>query len=339
MDSKRKILGNMRLIYDNGFEEKNIIGHHDKQIKQIILNQLKDNDSFLDSTWISLTDQKFRMFVDKCKKESRRIICYSGPDWDNSCEPTYQPPHFSQEWELLNQCDVLQIGNTLGKHYFSFWVDFVYNNLNSYQTFDPYDLQTPLKHYMCLNRKPHRPRVELYYKLKRLGLLPYGHTSLGERAQLPTDIINEEGDAAVSGNVGITNDISSLGHENNWNSHYLNVVTETTVYTDVFITEKTLKPIIGKRPFVILGDHNIYKLLKDWGFDTFDDLFGTGYNLPNYADRFNWVSSVIENLVVLDQNQLSENLIRLKPRLEHNYNTFLKIAKENKENLYHLLDK
>ena len=86
-------------------------------------------------------------------------------------------------------------------------------------------------------------------------------------------------------------------------------------------------------------DKNIYRLLKDWGIDTFDDLFGTGYENPDYEKRIEWVVSVIENLVALDENHLSKTLMELKPRLEHNYNTFLKIAKENREKLYHLLDK
>ena len=64
---------------------------------------------------------------------------------------------------------------------------------------------------------------------------------------LDADIVNVH-DNAVSGNVGITNDIHSFGHNANWNNHFLNIVSETTTYTDVFITEKTFKPIIGERP-------------------------------------------------------------------------------------------
>ena len=326
------------IVYDNGFDESTIIGHHDKQIKRIITNQLQDNDIFIDTTWIML-DQHMKEIIELCSENSEevRLICYSGPDWNNTYGPPMESHRQKLVWDQLNEFNVIHIGNTRGPYYFSFWVDFVYDNIHRYQTFDPYELQTPLKHYMCLNRKPHRPRVELYNILRNRGLLKYGHTSLGEVAQLPIDIQNADGDASVQGDVGITNDISSLGHKDNWNSHFLNVVTETTVYTDVFITEKTLKPIIGKRPFIILGDNNIYQLLKDWNFDTFDDVFGTGYDSPNYEDRFNWVADVIENLV--KRQDLDALLLELKPRLEHNYDNFLKIARINKKNLKHLLDK
>lgn len=324
------------LVYDNGFEPTNIIGHHDKKIKQIIINQLLKMDTFIDTAFIKF-DKDLNEVLELSRSQGRRLICYSGPDWNNSHCPPHEHHPFAEQWAQLDQSNVLHVGNTIGQHYFSFWLDFVYTHLDMYEQFDPYDLQLPLKHFMCLNRKPHRPRVELYNILMKEGLIKYGHTSLGERAQLPKDIINAEGDAAVQGDVGITNDISSLGHKDNWNSHFLNVVTETTVYTDVFITEKTFKPIIGRRPFIILGDKNIYRLLKDWGFDTFDDLFGKGYNQPEHEDRTRWIVNVVKDLS--SRSDLDTLLLELKPRLEHNYQTFLKVAEINRENLQHLLDK
>ena len=173
--------------------------------------------------------------------------------------------------------------------------------------------------------------------------MQYGHVSLGgenvlveQPILLPTDIQSSEGDKAVKGDVGITNDINSLWHIDNWNSHFLSVVTETTVYTDVFLTEKTLKPIIGKRPFIILGDKNIYKLLQDWGFDTFDDLFGKGYNEANYEQRIEWIVSNIQDLN--KESNLEQLLLDLKPRLEHNYQQFFKVATSNRQKITNLFN-
>ena len=324
------------LIYDNGFDKSNIIGRHDTKIKQIIINQLKPNDVFIDTTWLKL-EKDFEVFLNKIEGQSKRVICYSGPDWNNTYAPPNEENRYLPAWDELNKYDLLHVGNTRGTHFFSFWLDFVNSHLDNYEQFDPYDLQLPLKHFMCLNRKPHRPRVQLYNDLSKFEYLKYGHCSLGTRKHLPLDITNAEGDDAVSGDIEITNDINSLGHKDNWNSHFLNVVTETTVYTDVFITEKTFKPIIGRRPFIILGDKNIYTLLQDWGFDTFDDLFGTGYLDPDYEKRIGWILSIIGNL--LKENNLESFLFSLKPRLEHNYQTLLKVAETNRNNLLHLLDK
>ena len=331
------------ITYDKGFSNPNyptnIIGNHDKIIKEIIYPQLNDNDILVDTTWIRL-DEDLAKIINDSKINSKRILCYTGADWDHSFESPGEKPKFKHVFEALNECNVIHIGNRLGDYYFSFWVDFVYTHLDKFEQFDTFELQSPLKHFMCLNRKPHRPRVEIVNSIEENNLDKFGYVSLGGGGPygnfltLTTDIVNKDGDSAVGGDVGITNDITSLGHINNWNSHFLNVVTETTVYTDVFITEKTLKPIIGKRPFIVLGDNNIYKLLQDWGFDTFDDLFGTGYNNPDYQKRIDWI---IENLKDLSkQENLDKVLQELKPRLEHNYQQFLKVAISNRHKITNL---
>jgi len=339
----------MPIIYDKGFDSdrardrQNIIGLHDKRIKQAIISQLQENDTFINSTWIypepELTD-----IIQKSKNESRRVFCYSGPDWDNSYTEHHRSDEKIQNFRFvhndLSQCDVRYIGNRLGKYYFSFWLDFVYTYIEKFETFDPYNLKYPFKTFMCLNRKPHTHRLFLVRSLERNNLLPYGHVSQGGDyvIKLSKDITNEEGDKAVNSDIGgITNDITSLGHEDNWNSHFLNVVTETTDFTNVFITEKTFKPILGRRPFIILGDNNVYSVLKEWGFDTFDDLFGNGYNTPSTEDRIIWITDVIRDLS--KQKNLDKLLLSLKPRLENNYKNLLEIAKLNRKSLYNLLDK
>jgi hypothetical protein len=50
-----------------------------------------------------------------------------------------------------------------------------------------------------------------------------------------------------------------------------------------------------------------------------------------------WIGDNLKDLV--KQDKLDELLLELKPRLENNYNTFLKFAKINRNNLEHLLDK
>jgi hypothetical protein len=339
----------MILKYDKGFDSDcaknmdNIIGLHDKKVKQIILDQLQPNDTFINSTWI-IPDQDLVNVVKQSQAESRKVFCYSGPDWDSSFTPPARADRrilqFREAHELIDQCDVSYIGNRLGKYYFSFWLDFVYTHKEKFLQFDPYDLKSPLKQYMCLNRKPHSHRVMLFQSLQNANLLEYGHVSIGGDfvVKLPLDITNEEGDHAVNSDVGgITNDITSLGHKDNWNSHFLNVVTETTDYTDVFITEKTFKPIFGRRPFIILGDKNTYSVLKEWGFDTFDDLFGTGYKRMYTEDRICWIMEVIESLK--KENDLDKLLISLKPRLEKNYQNLLRVAEINRKKLHNILDK
>lgn len=310
------------MIYDKGFS-KNIIGEHDTKIKEAILSQIDDSDLFINTTWLEIDNELKNLL----NQNPKRIICYSGPDWENTvCR--------KEQNDFLKQYNPSYIGNTYGRHYFSFWLDFVYTYLEKYQTFDPYDIDIT-KTFMCLNRKPHRHRIELVESLG--NLIKDGYVSLGidTPITLENDIVNDDGDNAVAGTAGgITNDITGLGHPDNWNSHFLNVVTETTIHTNVFLSEKIFKPIIGMRPFIVLGDDKVYEVLKNWGFDTFDDIVGTGYTGKYYTDRIEWIVNVLENLN--REKHLKELLIKLKPRLEDNKKLFKDIALKNRHKIHNL---
>lgn len=309
------------VIYDKGFNN-NIIGDHDAKIKGIIQSQLDVDDLFINTTWLEITDE-LKSLLDKNPK---RVICYSGPDWENTiCR--------KEQNDFLKQYNPIYIGNTYGDHYFSFWLDFVYKHLDKYQSFKV-DNSNIKKPFMCLNRKPHKHRVELVKSLD--SLTSQGYVSLGTTPPitLDTDISNIEGDNAIAGDLGITNDITSLGHPHNWNTHFLNVVTETTIHTNVFLSEKVFKPILGMRPFVILGDDNIYNVLHDWGIDTFDDLFGTGYRGIWYTDRIKWITQVILDLS--KEKDLTGLLLSLKPRLIENKKLFKEVALKNRLKIHNM---
>lgn len=57
-------------------------------------------------------------------------------------------------------------------------------------------------------------------------------------------------------------------------------ILETTCYVtpDPFLTEKTYKALINSRPFVILGDTNCLKKLKNAGFKTFENYCDESYD-------------------------------------------------------------
>jgi hypothetical protein len=52
---------------------------------------------------------------------------------------------------------------------------------------------------------------------------------------------------------------------------YVNVITETS-YVDKFFSEKTFKPILAKQFFVIIAGKGSINVLKELGFDTYDDI-------------------------------------------------------------------
>ena len=103
-----------------------------------------------------------------------------------------------------------------------------------------------------------------------------------------------------------------------WCKHFLNVVTETVIHSDVFVSEKTYKPILGLRPFVILGDDRIYDILHDYGIDTFDDLLGTWYKDKNYENRINSIVDNVKKIEALGAEKRCDVFKSLEKRLMNN---------------------
>ena len=145
--------------------------------------------------------------------------------------------------------------------------------------------------YMCLNRKPHWHRKKLYQQLESLNLLDHGLVSLGgdngpaiRTLQEDIPILELAPNSDLQQN-GIINDISSLGNIRNWQSCFINIVTETIYGIDqhYFITEKTYKPIVGLRPFLVYDVNGGTNWLTSRGFEVYTKDFTdiTDLNLAN----------------------------------------------------------
>ena len=140
--------------------------------------------------------------------------------------------------------------------------------------------------YMCLNRKPHWHRQKLYNQLKNLDLVSKGIVSMGGEGQAVTTLIQDCEHDTLAPNAtrehhGIPNDIASLGHQSNWSSHLLNIVTETVynINQTGFVSEKIYKPIVGCRPFLVYDPDGGTQWLRERGFEPYTNDFQDISNL------------------------------------------------------------
>ena len=151
--------------------------------------------------------------------------------------------------------------------------------------------------YMCLNRKPHWHRQQLYGRLQAQGLIDKGIVSMGGEGQAVISLVQDcEHDSlapnATRDHYGIPNDIVSLGHEGNWSRYLLNIVTET--FYDInrtgFVSEKIYKPVVGCRPFLVYDPDGGTKWLRDRGFEPytqdFQDISDLNLALPGNIPEF-----------------------------------------------------
>lgn len=215
--------------------------------------------------------------------------------------------------------------------------------------------------YLNYNRKPKPHRIRMVELLHEHNLEKHGIITLGKNdaaydvSQGKTTTFHLTVNDAIDGTHGgkfpkqttfgdfggVPYDLCSLGNINIWQNHFLNIVSETEFlpWDTVFVTEKTLKPIIGLRPFVINGQTTVYQWLRDCGFKTFNHYFN-GIELEDIKEFevHDAIINVVKYLVTLDQTEISAMYNDMLPDLKHNRARFFEFAQEQKYKIEHLFE-
>jgi hypothetical protein len=103
---------------------------------------------------------------------------------------------------------------------------------------------------------------------------------------------------------------------------YASMVVETLVrpgskYTPIFITEKTIKPLAFAHPFIMYGNRGTLRTLREWGFETFANLWSESYDeIVDVDQRRDTVAQTLNELTVKDYD--AETL----QKLQHNKDMF-----------------
>ena len=103
-----------------------------------------------------------------------------------------------------------------------------------------------------------------------------------------------------------------------YNSTCFSIVAESTVSAgEIFITEKTFKPIAFQHPFVVWAQAGVLKRLQDLGFETFENLFDQAYDSePNNRRR---LALLVDAVNDFKQMEYSKETVQ---KLQHNHNHF-----------------
>lgn len=103
------------------------------------------------------------------------------------------------------------------------------------------------------------------------------------------------------------------------------LVTETDIDFTMFVTEKTLKPITFKKPFLVSGSAFTLKYLKKLGFLTFSDIFDESYDTEHiYYDRVHSIMRNIRNFSSLPLLECVDKVKRVQEICNYNYDHFFK---------------
>jgi hypothetical protein len=103
----------------------------------------------------------------------------------------------------------------------------------------------------------------------------------------------------------------------------IELVTETEVDYK-FITEKSYVPIFYKKPFLILGSKNIHKILKDQGFELFEEIIDYSFDSLDSAELR--MQGIIKNLDKLKSKDYNSLYSMIKDKLAYNYEHAVQMA-------------
>lgn len=112
-----------------------------------------------------------------------------------------------------------------------------------------------------------------------------------------------------------------------YSSYFMEIVAETNIIDNGWITEKTIKNLYIGKPFIMYSGPNSLKLLKDQGFQTFDKWFDESYDsIENSYLRLEAIKKEIDRIAQLSYEELTKMQEQMLPVFEHNRKTFLKFV-------------
>lgn len=96
----------------------------------------------------------------------------------------------------------------------------------------------------------------------------------------------------------------------------------------IFWTEKTVRPLVSLKPFVILGGRYTNAKLQEHGFQLYDELFDYEFDcLPTYKQR---AHSLVSQIAYIQKTLPARDYLKvynlLLPKIKHNFGVLAKIA-------------
>ena len=137
------------------------------------------------------------------------------------------------------------------------------------------------------------------------------------------------------------NDFSTQLHElekdkfiSKYRQFFVEIVSETFFNGNTFfITEKIVRPILLKTPFIVQGPVNYLKNLRKLGFKTFHDFWDEGYDEDPVQHSIKEITKVIDAISQEPTDELNWMLYNMKDILDHNYNTLLNLTEKDFEKI------
>lgn len=105
---------------------------------------------------------------------------------------------------------------------------------------------------------------------------------------------------------------------------WVSVVSEASFAEDTcFISEKSFKPIAARHPFIMCGNKNSLKYLRELGYRTFEGFIDESYDNLDTWDRYGAIINEIKKIQSMKFEEKINWFESMREILDHNYNTLI----------------
>jgi len=203
------------------------------------------------------------------------------------------------------------------------------------------------KKFLYLNRVPKPHRSYIFDKIWKYNknILNNSYWSWNSKGLTNYGFYHESHPVkSIEGNFVVTDDNSSTNFfgKDLIKTSFCSIITESEWNdTNLFLSEKIIKPILYCQPFIVFGSKNYYKMLHKLGFKTFsnywseafDDISAFDHNVEEKGDSIINTVNYINNLELKDLQKIHIDMIDI---LIHNRNILFSIFNSSHDEFSHL---
>ena len=247
----------------------------------------------------------------------------------------------------VSEIDLIDINNPRYKNivferfpYFVLWHNFkaIRMDSNYKKYFDNLYIE-PVEHfehhYISMNNKAHEHRCRQMDILAQHDLLKYGAVSwnswYGYEGRTLSESLKYDWkywkpeilvlDNLKEGEMGWANQLPPQ-----FETSFMQLISETNTKALIY-SEKIAFSLIRNKLFLVSGPANYHSILKDWGFELYDEIFD--YSFDTIVDDELRFQALTQNLIKLkeyDNNTLQNFYKIMKDKLIHNKKKFLELS-------------
>jgi len=192
-------------------------------------------------------------------------------------------------------------------HYFEPWNRYDDSDIVKFNPIDDKYL------FLSYNRNPRPQRIQLLLIMLKENLFHRGWISLNELIYppMPDDDINDfnylkdNAPFVIDTRYDLFYNLAINITKEDYEKTFISLVTESLADDDtLFFSEKIWKPIMVGHPFLLYGNQHSLRLLKEWGFKTFDKWFDESYD--NEPDRVIRARMIVKELKKFENKSIEE---------------------------------